>query len=441
MDASHPHVVVIGFPFASHAVKLFRLARALAAAAPTATFSFLCTATSLTRLKNVQGNIGLVEIPERGAAGENLGVRVQQFMASAEAGGIREALEAARATAGGARVTCVVSDALLWMAAEEAAAVAATWVPVWTCGPSALLAHLSGDALRGSHLGQGDELLTSHPGLCDYRVVDLPTGVVSGGPTEAMFRRIAQSISKYATTAVALDTFQGLAPQEVMAALAAKLPTNCLPVGPFHLLPGTDSPDTDADPYGCLAWLDGYPARAVAYISFGTIAMAMAGPGELCELAAGIEAAGKPFVWSLPEECWPQLPPGFIERGAGLVVPWAPQVLVLGHTSVGGFVNHAGWASVLEAVSSGVPMACRPYFGDQWTNARLLQLRGLATTLDEPVTRTEVASVVTSLLSAEEGATMRARARELQAMVASAFAPGGGSRNNLDKLVKIVCAV
>ena len=35
------------------------------------------------------------------------------------------------------------------------------------------------------------------------------------------------------------------------------------------------------------------------------------------------------------------------------VVHWAPQVAVLCHASVGAFVTHAGWASVLEGVASG----------------------------------------------------------------------------------------
>jgi len=166
-----------------------------------------------------------------------------------------------------------------------------------------------------------------------------------------------------AAAAVALDTFPGLDPPDVTAALDETLP-NCLPLGPYHLLLPKDTTDAASqaagDPHGCLAWLDAHPARSVAYVSFGTVASPR--PDELRELAAGLESSGAPLVWSLREDSWPLLPAGFLARataaGAGLVVPWAPQVAVLRHASVGAFVTHAGWASVLEGVSSGVPMAC-----------------------------------------------------------------------------------
>ncbi|XP_037482604.1 anthocyanidin 3-O-glucosyltransferase-like [Triticum dicoccoides] len=283
-----PHVVVIAFPFASHAVKLFRLERTLAAAAAAATFWFLSTASSLAQLQaqeqnGLEGNLRFVEVADglSGGAGEvtppHPMTRLNLFLAAAEAGSVREALETARASAGGARVTCVVGDAFAWMAAEAAAATAAPWVPVWTGGPSALLAHLRSEALRddiGDRAARrADELLTSHPGLGSYRVRDLTDGLVSGNmdlpPIVALFRRIAERLPR-AATAVALNTCRGLLPDDVTAALAAELP-ECLPVGLFHLLPvpgSGDAVETCTDPHGCLAWLDRHPARAVANASF-----------------------------------------------------------------------------------------------------------------------------------------------------------------------------
>ncbi|EMS48108.1 Anthocyanidin 3-O-glucosyltransferase [Triticum urartu] len=113
---------------------------------------------------------------------------------------------------------------------------------------------------------------------------------------------------------------------------------------------------------------------------------------------------------------------------------------VLRHASVGAFVTHAGWASVLEGVSAGVPMACRPFFTDQKMNAQLVaRVWGFGTVLEEPMKREAVAEAVPLLLAGDQGIRMWEKMQEIQRMAASAFAPDGGSRENLDKLVKIVC--
>ncbi|TKW04076.1 hypothetical protein SEVIR_7G086100v4 [Setaria viridis] len=459
---SSPHVAVVAFPFSSHAPKLLAVARALATAAPSATFSFLSTAGSLERLRGagaaVPGNLRLVEVPTGGGDDDDEDTpawrRMELFVEAAEAGGLKQSLEAAARAAApagaAATVTCVVGDAFMSMAAEAGV----PWVAVWTGGPCALLAHLLGDALRediGDHAAsRGDELLTSHAGLGSFRVRDLPFG--GDNPSGEMHRvmslllhRVARRLPR-AASAVALNAFPGLFPPDVSAALDGALP-NSLALGPYHLLPGATAPAASGDPHGCLAWLDRRPERAVVYVSFGTVAALP--PDELRQLASGLEAAGAPFLWSLREESWPLLPPGFLDRagasgsGTGLVVPWAPQGAVLRHPAVGAFVAHSGWGAVVEGMSGGVPMACRPFFGDQQMNARAVaELWGFGTSFEDsgPMTRGGVAAAVTSLLAGEEGAPMRARARELQAKVDEAFQPDGGSMNNFRKFVEIVCA-
>ena len=132
-DASSPtpHVAVVAFPFSSHAAVLLAFARALAAAAAPAggTLSFLSTAASIAQLRRavgaeLPGNLRFVEVSDgagppaaKGAVPVPMPRQMELFMAATEASGVKAGLQAARAAAGGAKVSCVVGDAFVWPAA------------------------------------------------------------------------------------------------------------------------------------------------------------------------------------------------------------------------------------------------------------------------------------------------------------------------------------
>lgn len=150
------HVAVVTFPFSSHAAVLLSFARALAAASPASTFSFLSTAASFAHLRKtaaagdlLPGNMRFVEVAD-GAPPPDAPPprRMAVFMEAAEAGGSWRPGSRRRRRGGGVAVSCVVGDAFVWMAADAAAKVGARWVPVWTGASSALVAHLRTDALR-----------------------------------------------------------------------------------------------------------------------------------------------------------------------------------------------------------------------------------------------------------------------------------------------------
>ncbi|CAL9102243.1 unnamed protein product, partial [Musa textilis] len=95
-----------------------------------------------------------------------------------------------------------------------------------------------------------------------------------------------------------------------------------------------------------------------------------------------LETWGSPFIWVIRPgkqaaevERW--LSEEFEERvrvrSRGLVIRgWAPQMVILSHPAVGGFVTHCGWNSILEGISAGLPMVTWPHFGDQFLNQKLV---------------------------------------------------------------------
>ncbi|XP_052150810.1 anthocyanin 3'-O-beta-glucosyltransferase-like [Oryza glaberrima] len=140
---------------------------------------------------------------------------------------------------------------------------------------------------------------------------------------------------------------------------------------------GTSELSPDADGY--LRWLDAKPRGSVVYVSFGTLSSFS--PAEMRELARGLDLSGKNFVWVIngaDADASEWMPEGFAEliapRGErGLTIRgWAPQMLILNHPAVGGFVTHCGWNSTLEAVTAGVPMVTWPRYADQFYNEKLI---------------------------------------------------------------------
>ncbi|CAN0903836.1 UDP-glycosyltransferase 91C1 [Linum grandiflorum] len=103
-------------------------------------------------------------------------------------------------------------------------------------------------------------------------------------------------------------------------------------------------------------WLNNREKATVVYVAFGSeVALTK---DEITELALGLESLEIPFVWVLKQHFHELLPEGFISRigstGSGMICSaWVPQVKILGHESVGGFVTQCGWSSVIECYISG----------------------------------------------------------------------------------------
>ncbi|EYU42869.1 hypothetical protein ABFS82_13G012400 [Erythranthe guttata] len=215
-------------------------------------------------------------------------------------------------------------------------------------------------------------------------------------------------------------------------------------------------------------WLDEQPENSVVFLCFGT--MGSFEESQVREIAAALEKSGKRFLWSLRkpgvkgskimfpteyESFEEVLPEGFLERteGIGRVTGWAPQVAVLSHPAVGGFVSHCGWNSTLESVWYGVPVATFPMYAEQQLNAfQLVKELGMAEEIrinykidfrgDSPpeiVGAADIEAAIRRLMAAEEeegGGGVRRKVKEMQSKSRAALLEGGSSYEALSLFIE-----
>lgn len=233
------------------------------------------------------------------------------------------------------------------------------------------------------------------------------------------------------------------------------------PVGPVSLLNAKsidvadrgNKPSIDKD--RCISWLDSRKPNSVLYVCFGSICESA--ESQLLEIALGLESSKASFIWVIRDHRHGSsefLQKDFEERvkDRGLIIKgWAPQVLILNHPAVGGFMTHCGWNSVLESASAGVPMITWPLFAEQFYNENFVlnHLKigvaigvetGLAWGEEEKIgvliNRDRVAKVVTQFMNGnDEVEGMRKRVRQFSETGKMAVGQSGSSYINIGLLI------
>lgn len=221
-------------------------------------------------------------------------------------------------------------------------------------------------------------------------------------------------------------------------------PLSLIHAGAGSLDRGNLNTDSGAD---VMAWLDGCPDGSVLYVCFGS--QKLLNGQQMEALANGLDWSGVRFVWAVKtgsaqeaKDGYGVVPEGFEERVAGrgwLIKGWAPQVLIMGHRAVGGFVSHCGWNSVLEAIVGGVLILGWPMEADQYVNAKMLvEDMGVAIQVCEGADGvpdpTQLGKVIAESLSGDSAE--KVRAKELRDKAFGAVKDGGSSLKDLDELVK-----
>ncbi|XP_052195822.1 putative UDP-rhamnose:rhamnosyltransferase 1 [Diospyros lotus] len=197
---------------------------------------------------------------------------------------------------------------------------------------------------------------------------------------------------------------------------------NQKPVIPVGLMPASVPEDSPSEWVTIKEWLDKRPAETVVYVALGSeVSLTQE---ELSELAHGLELSGVPFFWALKKPKSVKLPDGFEDRigDRGIVWSnWAPQVRILAHSSVGGFLTHCGWSSTIEGIQFGRPLIMLPFLVDQGPNAILLRGRKLGLEVprnetDGSYKRNDVAETIRLVMSSADGRIYREKVREMSAV-------------------------
>ncbi|KAL9262091.1 putative UDP-rhamnose:rhamnosyltransferase 1 [Drosera capensis] len=187
-------------------------------------------------------------------------------------------------------------------------------------------------------------------------------------------------------------------------------------------------------------WLDKHGKGSVLYIALGSEVT----PNQkmLDELANGLELSKVPFFWALRKpkvgETSLELPDRFEERtrGQGLMWrSWAPQVLILEHESVGGFLTHCGWNSTLDGLQFGKSFIMLPFYGDQGINSRFLSDANIGVEIPRDecsglFTRQSVGETLNLVLVDEAGKIYREKAKEMRKTLGDRNLHKGSSSNH-----------
>ncbi|KAJ4845126.1 hypothetical protein Tsubulata_038392, partial [Turnera subulata] len=252
--------------------------------------------------------------------------------------------------------------------------------------------------------------------------------------------------------AIILHTFDAL--EQQLLDVISPLFHSVFAIGPLQLLIDRIKGDKDKlssigcnlwkEESECLRWLDSKKQNSVVYVNFGSLTKIT--KEQLIEFGMGLAKAGHPFLWIIRPDLVSGdasvLPPEFVEEAGekGFIASWCPQEEVLNHPSIGGFLTHCGWGSTVESISSGVPLLCWPFLGDQPMNCRYsCREWGIGMEIDREVDRNNIEKLVRELMEGEEGKKLKSKVTEWKKLAEEATSPDGSSSINLDKLMDERC--
>ncbi|KAI5068098.1 hypothetical protein GOP47_0016443 [Adiantum capillus-veneris] len=365
------------------------------------------------------------------------------------------------------RVSCIIADALMSWAHTAGSHLGIPGAALWTGTLSSCAAYCN-IPLLASHgvfpiqdmVGGPEQPLRCIPKLPKiFTFADLPSFFHAATWPDDVLDFILLQMNLMNSAKWVLSNSLSLEPEkELEESMKASMPI--MSIGPLVTLQhrhffGMQVPNQLLGPHPraslwhedatCLEWLQGRPSLSVLYVSFGSIVAFST--EQLQEIAMGLESSQQPFLWALrpdsiedKSEASSKYDQISRRSKVGLVVPWAPQVEVLAHASVGGFMTHCGWNSLLESILMGKPMIGFPQFAEQKMNCRLMEHWRVGMKLPVgskgEVDREQVKSCVNLLMNNQEENAFRVACTELRAhLLNQLFDKNGPSSRNVDDFI------
>ncbi|KAL4605639.1 hypothetical protein ACB092_09G044600 [Castanea dentata] len=325
--------------------------------------------------------------------------------------------------------------------------------------------------LRSLHISKLLESISSEteyfvvPGLPDQIEIKVTKAQLPGALVTSLKDFNVQMMeAEMASYGIVMNTFEELEPWYIKEYKKARM-DKVWCVGPVSLCNRNDldkaqrGNKASIDEHQCMKWLDSREPNSVVYACLGSLCNLIS--SQLIELGLALEASKRPFIWvikggdKLQElENW-IAEDQFEERikGRGLIIRgWAPQVLILSHPTIGGFLTHCGWNSTLEGICAGIQMLTWPLFADQFLNEKLvvqvLKI-GFRIGVEDPLKwgeeeeigvlakKEDIKMAIDRLMDeGEEREARQKRAKELSQMAKGALEEGGSSDVNIKLLIQ-----
>ncbi|KAJ0967323.1 hypothetical protein J5N97_024240 [Dioscorea zingiberensis] len=342
-------------------------------------------------------------------------------------------------------ITCIIADTFFVWPATVSKKFGIRYVSFWTetALVYSLYYHMHLLRLHG-HFGSYDnreDTITYIPGVAEIEPTDLMSYLQETDTSSVVHQIIFKAFEEAkGADYVICNTVQELE-SETISALHVNKPFYAIgPIFPPSFNKRSRTSTSLWTESNCTQWLDSKPKGSILYISFGSYAHLS--KKDLEEIACGVLNSKIGFIWVLRPDIVSSddpepLPKGFMEesRERGMVVPWCCQTEVLSHVSVGGFLTHCGWNSVLESIWSGVPMLCFPLLTDQFTNRKLVVHDwkvGIDLGGKGKADRMEVSKKIKCLM---DGGEFKKEIIEVRRALENAISPNGSSVKNFDSFI------